>query len=485
MPEFDVAIVGLGPTGAVLANLLGLSGLRLLVLERDRDLHDLPRAVHHDGEVMRVFQTIGVADAVAQVSRVNPGMRFVDKDGRTLLDWPRPQQVGPQGWHPSWRFHQPDLDRILRARLDAWPGVEVRLGHAVEALAQDDAGVTLRCSDGDASYEVRAAYLVGCDGARSMVREVIGGGHEDLGFHERWLVADVVMTHDRPDLGDVTIQHCDPDRAVTQVRGPGLRRRWEIALRDETDAEALAEDYFWQRLARWIRPGEAEIERAAVYTFHSVIAQSWRAGRVLIAGDAAHQTPPFMGQGMCAGVRDAANLAWKLARAVRRRGDPALLDSYQSERHANVRTFIQRAVDLGRLINASDPGAALCAGFTAADGTPTIASLAPPLGPALRAGNAAHSGQLFPQSRLGDGRRLDAVAGYRFVLAASADLAGTAGGIGGLVVIDTDENPDLAAALAEFNTKAALIRPDRYILGTANRPDEVDDLLAATAQLIG
>lgn len=479
-------MVGLGPTGAVLANLLGLAGLRVLVIERDRALHDLPRAVHHDDEVMRVFQTIGVGDDVAAISRVNAGMRFVDHDGRLLLDWPRPQAVGPHGWYPSYRFHQPDLDRVLRGRLVDRSGVEVRLGHALDTIGQDPDAVTLTVRDDGRTYPVRAAFAVGCDGARSLVRTAIGQGHEDLGFHQRWLVADVVMRAERPDLGDFTIQHCHPERAITQVRGPGLRRRWEIALRDETDDRALDPDYLWHRLDRWITPGEAEVERAAVYTFHSVIARRWRAGRILIAGDAAHQTPPFMGQGMCAGVRDAANLAWKLARAVRKGPDEALLDSYQSERHPNVRAFIQTAVHLGRLINATDPDSALKAAFRQPDGSYRMTSIKPDLGPGLAAGDAAQSGRLFPQPDLGDGRRLDDLASYGFVLVATPAMARRSRAAtcrAGFPVVTADTATTLEAALAELAAGAAVVRPDRYILGTATRTAELDALITGAAAL--
>ena len=161
--------------------------------------------------------------------------------------------------------------------------------------------------------------------------------------------SNLLLHGDRPDLGDFTIQYCHPQTPATYVRGPGLRRRWEIFIADLPDAQALAPANLWRRLARWLTPAEAEVERAAVYTFYSVISASWRRARLLIAGDAAHQTPPFMGQGMCAGIRDAANLAWKLAHCICRGHDDAMLDSYQSERHPQVRAFIEGAVDLGRL----------------------------------------------------------------------------------------------------------------------------------------
>ncbi|MEL7471454.1 MAG: FAD-dependent monooxygenase, partial [Pseudomonadota bacterium] len=174
MNHFDVAVIGLGPVGAVMAGLLGVCGLQVLVIERETDVVDLPRAVHFDDEAMRVFQTLGVADQVAAVSRVNKGMRFVDAVGKTLLDWPRPQQESAQGWYPSYRFHQPDLERILRARLAEMPNVQIRLGTELIELVQDDHDVRLVTSGAPAIVSA----VVGCDGARSIVRAHIGSGTE-------------------------------------------------------------------------------------------------------------------------------------------------------------------------------------------------------------------------------------------------------------------------------------------------------------------
>jgi 3-(3-hydroxy-phenyl)propionate hydroxylase len=355
----------------------------------------------------------------------------------------------------------------------------------VTELSADETGVTVTCTGGDGPCELRAAYAVGCDGARSTVRAAIGGGTEDLGFHERWLVADVVMDRERPDLGDFTIQHCHPERAVTQVRGPGLRRRWEIALREETDGEALAPGYLWQRLGRWVMPDEATVERAAVYTFHSVIAERWRAGRMLIAGDASHQTPPFMGQGMCAGIRDAANLAWKLAACLRHGHDAGLLDSYQSERHPNVRQYIETAVRLGRLINATDPEGALKSAFRQPDGSYRMASIKPPLGPGLAAGDPTHAGRLFPQPVLADGRLMDQATAYAPTLVADVAVA-TDGHLAtararGIAVITTNEAPAIARALTDLGAAAVMLRPDRYILGTAATRPQLDELIIAAS----
>ena len=255
--DFDVAIVGLGPVGATLANLLGLSGVRTLVLEREAACYHLPRAVHFDDEVMRVFQFVGLAEKIRAKTRLNIGMRFVDRDGRLLLDWPRPQEIGPQGWHASYRFHQPDLEAVLRDGLARFPEVVVRTRCEAFMLDDRDDHVELRYEDLACGRvrRVRAKYVVGCDGARSLVRRFIESEMEDLGFHERWLVVDVLLKCPKPELGDHSIQYCDPSRPATYVRGPENRRRWEIAvLPEEATTDIVAPARVWQLLERWLTP---------------------------------------------------------------------------------------------------------------------------------------------------------------------------------------------------------------------------------------
>ncbi len=474
--DFDVVIVGFGPVGATLAHLLGLEGVKTLVLEREPAAYHLPRAVHFDDEVMRVFQTVGIADALAPKLRLNVGMRFVGADGGLLLDWPRPQEESAQGWNASYRFHQPDLEEALRATLADRPTVTVRARADVFLVEDRGDHVALRYEDmarGRVQH-VRARYVVGCDGARSLVRRFIESGMEDYGFHERWLVVDMLLRQPKPELGDWSIQYCDPARPATYVRGPENRRRWEITVRPEESSQTIVTPAaVWALLAPWLTPEEAELERAAVYTFHSLIAERWRRGRLLLAGDAAHQTPPFMGQGMCAGIRDAANLGWKLALAVR---GTDCLDTYQSERHPNARTYITTAVRLGGLINTCDPQAALTAAFPRPDGAARMESLSVPLGPGLGQGPAA--GRLFGQPRLADGRRLDDAVGYAPVLLVEAGLLSDIDVPTGLAVVTTAEAPDLAAHLARFGARAALVRPDRYLYGTATDAAEISALLA-------
>lgn len=485
--EFDVVIVGRGPVGATLANLLGLCGVRTLVLEREARTWHLPRAVHFDDECMRVFQTIGLAEAILPHVILSPGMRFLDADGRMILDWSRPVEPTAMGWNLSYRFHQPDLEDILIGGLTRWPHVSLRNRCDVFALDQDQDGVRVRYEDLSSGelVAVRARYVVGCDGARSLVRRFIGSGMDDLGFHERWLVVDVLLKRDRDDLGDYSIQHCDPSRPATYVRGTGTRRRWEITVHPEEDSQQVCQPAnVWDLLSRWITPEDAEIERAAVYTFHSVIAQQWRSDRLLLAGDSAHQTPPFLGQGMCAGIRDAANLAWKLASVIRGGAAPEMLDTYQSERLPHVREFIELAIRLGGVINTKAIEAGLAAGQARENAPVKLEVKKPLLGPGLAAGDLPLAGHLAPQFTLRDGRRSDDRIGYSDVLLVE-NVATLASRLvhsqAGITILTGEDAEGIGPWLREHGLIAALVRPDRYVRGTARNETELDRLVAAVA----
>lgn len=481
MEQFDVAIVGYGPAGATLAHLLGQCGLKTLVLDRESAAYHLPRAVHFDAEVMRVLQWIGIAEEMEPQTALHPGMRFVDGTGKLLLDWPRPQGKGPMGWRANYRFHQPDLEKLLRESLVDRSEVTVRTRCDVFNVEDKGDRVELRYEDmscGKVS-RVSAKYVVGCDGARSLIRRYIESDMEDYGFHERWLVVDVILKKDKPELGDHSIQYCVPERPATYVRCPGLRRRWEITvLPGEDSNEICRPEHVWDLLSDWLTPDEADLERTAVYVFHSLVAEDWRKGRLLLAGDACHQTPPFMGQGMCAGTRDVANLYWKLALVCQGKvtGDAAeaLLDTYESERIPNAREYIQTAVRLGGLINTAGTEEALRAALPSSNGSARMESIAPPIGPGIGLGDKA--GRLFGQPRLADGRLMDEVHCHRFaVVADDALVAGLS--LPDSVALITTSQSDAASHLDRLGVKAAVLRPDRYTLGGADTPAELQALL--------
>ena len=481
-PHYDVAIIGFGPTGAVLANLLALCGVRVLVVEREAGIYPLPRAVHFDDETMRVFQTVGIADTLSQKVRVNPGMRFIDANNHILLDWPRPRELTPQGWHASYRFHQPDLELLLRQAARGRDTITVKTETKMVALSPASDHVLLHCYDRARNrwFEVSACYVVGCDGARSPVRRAMGVEMEDFGFKQSWLVVDVLLKRAMPKLGDHSVQFCDAERPMTYCRSPENRRRWEITMRPGETANYMTDpDRVWQFLSRWITPKDAELERTAVYTFESALAKQWHQDRLLLAGDAAHLTPPFMGQGMCAGIRDAANLAWKLALKLRGQAPVSLLDSYSAERRPNMRAYIETAIDLGYLINSIDRDNLQQLNGVGTQKNRKMASISPGLGLAgarcFGLLPSARCGELFGQPQLSGHGRADDYVGYRPVLISRVPCATTLHQ-GQPVQLNAQSEPSLKTALDELDVAGVLIRPDRYILATAASQKELAPL---------
>ena len=484
--SFDVAIIGLGPVGGALANILGAYGIRTVVLERRPAAYHLPRAVAFDDEIMRIFQSLGLSDQMTGITAVGEGVDFVDAGGNVLVTWPRPQVLSPNGWYVNYRFHQPALEQVLRDGMARYPHVSVRLGSEVTNIDQDSDGVTLTVARNGGSEigAVRAAFVVGCDGANSFTREAMGAGIDDLGFNEPWVVVDLVLKRERADLTPQSIHYCDPARSATYVFTGAGRRRWEFRLRPEDDPATITEpENVWRLLSNWITPGEAELERAVVYTFRSAVAMSWRRGRVMIAGDAAHLMPPFMGQGMCAGIRDAFNLGWKLDRVINRGSALDLLDTYQSERDAHVRAFIELTVQMGQVINTTADALAAGNVVELGEGRQKISQLRPALGPGLKAGTSAMTGHLFPQPKLPSGERLDDRIGGRWALIVGnehrnslpAEIARRAGEEG--IEVVAEESPQLREWFETSGLAAVVLRPDRYILGGVADIKDVGSLI--------
>ena len=469
MSPTEVVIVGLGPTGATLANILGGYGINVLVLEREESIYPLPRAVHFDDEAMRVFQSVGLAGQIDPKVRVNCGTRFVDKNQDLLLDWPRSQDIGPLGWYPSYRFHQPDLEADLNDGLARQDSVTVLRECTVTDIVQDDDGATISWEQNGKPSQVRADFVVGADGARSVVRHSFDCDWEDLGFKERWLVVDVQLTADRSDLGDFTIQTCDRARPTTYVRCPREWRRWEISLHDhERDEDVVSDDFIWPHMRPSITPDEGRIVRRAVYNFESKLSDKWRDRRCFIAGDAAHLMPPFLGQGMCAGVRDVANLGWKLAAVLRWNAPDALLDTYERERRPHTRVYIETAVNVGQMMNNAETAETLTHAINP-DGSAQMKSISRGLAHAMGPADGHLAGARMPQPVLADGRRLsDAMAGRFAVIAGRDALADHADHLpddASIIILDADAHEALADLLEIQGVSALAIRPDFYCYG--------------------
>ena len=478
--DADVLVVGLGPAGVALAALLARQGLSVLAVDRAADIHPLPRAVHFDAEIMRIFQDLGIAEALKPHIIEAPDYEFRNASGQTLFCIKR-QPTTPQGWASGYMFHQPGLERVLRDLVQRETKIAVRLQHSFQEFVQDEAGVTATLAGPDRQEQVRARFLVGCDGGASPVRERAGLVLEDLAFDEPWLVVDVT-TGGRDRLSDINLQMCDPARPTTCVlTGPG-RHRWEfMLLPGETAETALADGFAEGLVAAWNYGSDLVLERKAVYRFHGLLARTWRDRRVLIAGDAAHQMPPMAGQGMCSGIRDGFNLAWKMAAVIRGEAGDALLDTYEQERLPHAREVIGLAIELGRVVCTLDPemAAARDAHMLAARaaGVPPPSVAFSPFKQGLLMEGTPGAGALFPQpvAQAPDGQtRLDDVLGDGAWLLVKNGQESRAPQSPGLDVVYLDGSrlapfrDALGSWLDGHDAQAVLVRPDRVVFGTGD-----------------
>lgn len=481
-----IAVVGLGPTGGVLAALLADYGCEVLVCERERDVIDAPRAVFLDDEVMRVLQRIGCADVLLPFIRPVHGMDLVDRLGRILYRYRPAASVGPLGWADGYMFHQPDLERALHNTVGARPGIRVRTGTTLTGLAQDARGVTLHLRDAQGTHrESRAAFVVGCDGARSTVRRLMPRTSLTvLGPDARWIVADLTVG-DGVTVPDVTMQYCDPARPATCVPLPGRKVRVELRVLDGEEGARLCEpESLSALLTPWFAPGTYRVDRVVPYTFHALLAQGWRDGRLLIAGDAAHQMPPFLGQGMGCGVRDAADLAWKLAAVWRGTAEESLLDTFEAERSPATHHVIATDLRLGDLIQTTDPvlAARRDADALASGGA---VSLTPPrvgIGQALCSTHSV-AGLPFPQWRMSSGEWTDALLGPGFaVIGACAPSQRVSNVLASVGVRWVHDPPTpISAWLDAQGVLGVIVRPDRIVLAAVHSSAELDTAIEALA----
>ena len=361
----DFLIVGAGPVGLLTAILLGRDGYRVTVVERWPSPYPMPRACTIDHEALRILQSAGVMAGHADLFEPSRGERggYQIRNGEGVLlraiDWNR---AAESGWANTNGFYQPDLEAVLESMAADIPTVEIRRGWAVAALTQDAATVTLTvCRTGHEAEQdtLVGSWLIGADGANSAVRGLVGIDRVDSGFEADWLVVDYEPLEDREWEAFVT-QYCDPLQPATAVNsGPG-RRRFEFMRRAEVTVEELARpESAWALMAPWnVTPENARLERHAVYTFRGRWATEWRRGRVLLAGDSAHLMPPFLGQGLCSGLRDASSLAWRLALVESGVAGASILDTYGTERAAHVQEIIDAAVAIGQTVCELDPNRA-------------------------------------------------------------------------------------------------------------------------------
>ncbi|WP_244896090.1 bifunctional 3-(3-hydroxy-phenyl)propionate/3-hydroxycinnamic acid hydroxylase [Mycobacterium asiaticum] len=484
--QVPVVIVGAGPTGIVAATLLAQYGVESLILERWPGVYPQPRAVHLDDEIYRILARLGIAEEFAAISRPTLGLRLLDRHFNVLAQFHRDTARSDHGYPQANMFDQPELECLLRQNLRRYPGVELRGNCEVTAVRAggDRAQVTFTDRTDGSVHRIDAEYVLGCDGANSVVRTQIGSSMRDLRFEQRWLVVDVATD---ADLGqwDGVYQVCDRVRAGTYMRIGQCRYRWEFRLLDrETARDFDTVAALRPLIAPWtadVPDSELRLLRVAEYTFRAQIADRWRRGNIFLLGDAAHLTPPFIGQGMGAGVRDAMNLAWKIA-AVRRGTLPAdALDSYERERKCHARALIRLALVIGwsmtgcgrigdRARRIMLPRLRFIPGLRekVVDSTTPALRRSALVHKSLRGGPLC--GAMCPNPIVAGDRRFDDVAGGGFALITRVSLAADQQELlrtHAVTVVRTRPDDELDEWLRRGRAQAALVRPDRTVLRAA------------------
>lgn len=473
--DADVVVVGCGPVGVLFGLRSVQRGLSVIAVDASTEVFPLPRAIGMDSEIQRLFEDAGLGDLVRSVSTPLGGAEFVDADLERIVGFDLPDGFVDENGHPPMAmFEQPLLERGLRAAA-ADAGVDLRLGVRCTGLDQDDEGVTISLDGPDGVTSLRSRWVVGADGASSTVRPLIGRCFDDLDFDQEWLVVDTTLLDDTVDMPRVARQVCDPDRVITIVPGHRDRRRWEIQFQPgDTRDSMLDPDRIRALLSSWVRPDQVSIDRAAVYRFHALVADRFRTGRVFLAGDACHQMPPFNGQGMNTGLRDAENLSWKLALVAQGACDDGLLDTYDAERRPHAAGQVAHSADAGRLIDALAQGMDFDTAAGYGGGRPF-----PHLEGGIRVGDHPAVGHPMPQPTV-DGTPLDRLLGNGFALLSTSPLeidaatATTWDRLGGSIVVVDDP---AVAAIARPD-QVIVVRPDRYVAAVADDVAETTRALA-------
>ncbi len=355
---FPVVIVGAGPVGVTTATILAQYGVDCLVLDRWANVYPQPRAVHLDDEICRIVGRLGIADEFAAISRPARGLQLRDSNMNVLAEFRREHPQSSNGYPQANMFDQPEFEALLRSNLKHYPHAVLRGDSEVTDIVwigPNRLQVTYADRLSGQGHKVETNYILGCDGANSLVRTAIGATMQDMNFYQRWLVVDVATAAEL-NQWDGVHQVCDPHRAGTFMRIGKTRYRWEFRLLPgETAADFNTMTTLRPLIRPWVEDVAAEnleLVRVAEYTFRAQVADRWRRDNIFLLGDAAHLTPPFVGQGLCAGIRDAMNLSWKLAGVVNGWLPESVLNSYEQERKPHARYMIRFALAMGTAMTA-------------------------------------------------------------------------------------------------------------------------------------
>ena len=502
LPDYvPVIIIGAGPTGMTAATLLAQQGISCLLLDRHESVYPLPRAVHADDEIYRILTRLGVGDEFAAHRRAALGLRLIDSDMRVLAELKRSTQPSANGYPQMNMFDQPELEAMMRANLKRYPKVVFRGDVEVTSVTQNRTGRVRvsfldRVRGGEQSVE--ASYVLGCDGANSTVRAAIGAHMYGLPFQQTWVVIDV-DTDAELNQWEGCHQLCSLQRAGTYMRVGETRYRWEFRLLDgETAADYQNIADIEPLIKPWLGETPAEqlrLVRVTAYTFRAQVASYWRDRNVFILGDAAHLTPPFVGQGMAAGLRDALNLSWKLVGVLGKTLPESVLDTYEQERKAHAAAMILMAVSMGaamtgggrlgdlirkvvfpRLETLRLPGTRTSAADGVAPGLRRSAMVVKSRTPGQLAGT------LCPNPVLRDGLRVDQVVGNRFALVTSSPLSAAQQqelSSRGAVVVSVAPASELGRWLKQGRATAAIVRPDGAVMQAGRNIEALCDTVPA------
>ena len=350
MKRYDVAICGYGPVGSVCSILLAQYGLNVLVIDKNNGPSPTARAINTDGEQLRVFDKFDIGNKIVENSNQIEKVHFSNSNLEPIQSLNQPLGESIMGWPNQVLFYQPELESFIREKVNDYKNIDVIESCELIDFESFSESVNIKCTKNNEIYTFNSKFLLGCDGASSFIRKSLDIKLDDFGYNQKWLVCDAHLTKDIY-LKNELVQVCNPKRPCTFLHGRRGHLRFEFKVMPDDDLKDLEnKNYIWNLLSPWINKDNAKLERAVVYNFHACIANEWNIKNVFIAGDSAHQMPPFMGAGMGTGIRDVANLSWKINLVLKNIAKPEIFKTYKKERYSHAKWTIAQTVSIGEII---------------------------------------------------------------------------------------------------------------------------------------